>query len=453
MRKRLLLAGSILIPVVALSLIISVFALTPRAASAATVRHVKTNCGGQLPPMCYTTIHDAVNAAAPGDTVLVHPGTFTETSTLNITVPLRLQGSGPSTTILRGSLDPEAISITLSKPGTLTIAGFTLEGNGQPHPGSSLLIQITDAQAGDTILIARNSFISNSTSDPNHATSFTQALHNFDPTSARLDLLQNQFEGFSEVSELFNFAGPVHVDNNDVEALDGFGAHTGFDEFTCCNPLVIPNQHLYEHNVFAKYVGAGILVESNEARFDDLEVLKNQFALAGPNDIGAISIGGFGTSGFVQLTASGNVIHLVGAIDGIKINQAVSGTLDTNIVMGNTTAGTNGIAVAIGSTVPTSLLISSNRVTAYDTGLSVTNAVPPGGSAPQKLIAQNNCILNNATFGANNTTALTPDATNNWWGAASGPFNPVSNPGGAGNAVSSGIAFIPFLAAPSPTCP
>jgi len=453
MRKRLLLlAGTAL---VALSVTIGAFALAPRVAHAATVRNVQINCGGQLPPVCYTTIHDAVNAAVAGDTVLVHPGVFTETSTLAITVPLRLEGFGPGKTILRGSLDPDAISISLAAPGTLTIAGFTLEGNHQPHPGSSDLIEIMDAQATNSIEIAHNAFVSTSDTDPNHATQFTEALHNFNSTAARLTIAHNEFSGFSQVSELFNYVGPVQVVANLVHRLDGFTvfSHVGFDEFTCCDPLVIPNAHTYLNNTFAAYTGAGILIESNNARFDDMRIQGNTFTLTGPSAIGAISIGGFGTVGRVQLNARDNTIQLTGAMDGIEINQNVTGTLARNALTGNSVVGSNGIAVSIGSAQPTALGIASNRVTLFDTGLAVANAAPPGGSAAQTVAANKNCIFSNASFGANNTTALTIDATADWWGAASGPFNAASNPGGAGNAVSSGIAFIPFLPAPAPTCP
>ncbi len=452
MRKRLILASTVLVAL-ALSLAVGAFVLTPRAAFAATVRNVQTNCGGQLPPVCYTTVHDAVNAAAAGDTVLVHPGAFTESSALNITVPLRLQGFGLGVSILRGSLDSEAIMITLTTPGSLSIAGFTLEGNGLPHPGSSVLIQITDAQATNTIRISNNAFVSNNSTDPNHATQFTEAMHNFNSTAAKLDVTHNTFTGFSEVSELFDYVGPVTVNDNVVENLDGSGGHTGFDEFNCCGPLAIPNKHLYLHNVFAKYRGIGILVESNETRIDDLELVGNTFNLSGPINTGAISVGGFGTGGYVKLAARENTLHVAGGMDGIEINQTVSGLLHRNAITGASDVGSNGIAVAIGSSQSTTLQIASNRVTTFATGLSVANAMPPGGAAAQAVAAHNNCIFNNATFGANNTTAITVDAVNNWWGAASGPFNPVSNPGGTGNAVSNGVTFLPFLAAPSPTCP
>src|SRR5262249_17720472 len=153
------------------------------------------------------------------------------------------------------------------------------------------------------------------------------------------------------------------------------------------------------------------------------------------------------------LIAQDNTLQLTGAMDGIDINQSVTGKLTHNALAGNFAAGSNGIAVSIGSARPTTLGITSNTVTLFSTGLSVANAAPPRGAAAESVTEHNNCIFSNFGFGSNNTPTLAVDATNNWWGAASGPFNAISNPGGAGNAVSNGIAFIPFLSAPSPTCP
>lgn len=45
-------------------------------------------------------------------------------------------------------------------------------------------------------------------------------------------------------------------------------------------------------------------------------------------------------------------------------------------------------------------------------------------------------------------SAVTVDATNNWWGDASGPYSPVMNPGGGGNGVSGNVSCQPWLSAP-----
>jgi len=455
MRKRLILGVTVVVAL-ALSLILSLFALGPHAAFAANVRHVKVNCGGQLPPVCYTTVHDAVTAAVAGDTILVHPGVFTEVNTLNINVPLRLKGSGPGVTILRGSLDPESIAITLSTPGKLFIEGFTLEGNGLPHPGASDLVVIVDALAKNHIEITHNAFVSNNITDPNHGTNFTEAMHNFNSTEARLDVTHNTFTGFAQGAEFFDYAGPLTVEENIVSDLDGFsvGGHVGFDEFACCGPTqVVSNPHVFRNNSFLHYRGIGIVETINYWHYSDVRVQGNTFNLSDPSGPAALSVGGFEPGGFVRLEARDNTFQVTGGMDAIKIEQAVSGVLRHNALTSTTVAGSNGITVSIGSSQPTTMEIASNRVTQFDTGLSVANAAFPGGAAAQTVAAHNNCIFSNVSFGANNTAALTVDATNNWWGAASGPFNAISNPGGAGNAVSNGITFIPFLAASSPTCP
>jgi nitrous oxidase accessory protein NosD len=45
-------------------------------------------------------------------------------------------------------------------------------------------------------------------------------------------------------------------------------------------------------------------------------------------------------------------------------------------------------------------------------------------------------------------SAITVDASDNWWGDASGPRHAATNPGGAGNGVSNNVSFQPWLSAP-----
>ncbi|MBX2998122.1 MAG: Ig-like domain-containing protein [Caldilineaceae bacterium] len=74
-------------------------------------------------------------------------------------------------------------------------------------------------------------------------------------------------------------------------------------------------------------------------------------------------------------------------------------------------------------------------------GVEVINGVLP-------LIIHNR--IHDNGLGLRNATANTVvDARRNWWGHASGP-NHASNPNGAGNGVSDGILFTPWLAAPDP---
>src|SRR5262249_4439107 len=156
-----------------------------------------------------------------------------------------------------------------------------------------------------------------------------------------------------------------------------------------------------------RYRGIGIDETINNWHYSDVRVQGNTFSLSDPPGPAALSVGGFEAGGFVRLDARDNTFQVTGGMDAIKIEQAVSGVLSRNVITSTAAPGSNGITVSIGSSQPTTLGIASNRVTQFDAGLSVANAAFPGGAAPQSVVAHNNCIFSNVTFGANNTAALT----------------------------------------------
>ena len=58
----------------------------------------------------------------------------------------------------------------------------------------------------------------------------------------------------------------------------------------------------------------------------------------------------------------------------------------------------------------------------------------------------NQCnITGNSTYGINNIGTSNIDATNNWWGHATGPYHPTLNPNGQGDHVSDKVNFTPWL--------
>jgi hypothetical protein len=83
------------------------------------------------------------------------------------------------------------------------------------------------------------------------------------------------------------------------------------------------------------------------------------------------------------------------------------------------------------------------------TGDSITGCGDYGlaasGSNVNGVVINNANIYGNSAGGVLNEAASTIDARNCWWGDATGPYNPTSNPSGTGNSVSDNVLFDPWL--------
>ncbi|MGB6874247.1 MAG: right-handed parallel beta-helix repeat-containing protein [Dehalococcoidia bacterium] len=90
---------------------------------AQTERHVAINCTG-IPSPCYTSIQAAINASAPGDTILVHPGKYYETLFINKSLTLQSTDGWQDTTI-----DPAVQSIIrIEGDVDVTVQGLEITG-------------------------------------------------------------------------------------------------------------------------------------------------------------------------------------------------------------------------------------------------------------------------------------------------------------------------------------
>ncbi len=86
--------------------------------------------------------------------------------------------------------------------------------------------------------------------------------------------------------------------------------------------------------------------------------------------------------------------------------------------------------------------IQGNIFTMNDTGVEVRK-----GTA--SITLRDNQILGNAAYGVANINSEILDARENWWGDASGPYHPILNALGTGNAVTDGVLFEPWRTGPN----
>ncbi len=136
--------------IIGILLVVSILAIIDPV-SAATTREVGAG-------KTYTTIGDAITAAAAGDTILVYPGTYNENVVINKSnITLKSVGGRDSTIIGPGTsvTSYRVINIDGKNLGTITVEGFTIILS-STSPESFGIIQGTGSGEGTTCNILNN---------------------------------------------------------------------------------------------------------------------------------------------------------------------------------------------------------------------------------------------------------------------------------------------------------
>jgi len=258
--------------------------------------------------------------------------------------------------------------------------------------------------------------------------------------------------------------GAVLVTANGV-TIDGFEV----DGTTVCknginayeaNNVIIKNNIV--HGAVNAWDGVGIMVWSWGAGTVDGALIENN-DVYDTGRMGIIVLDHSGSS--YELTSNhiirGNTVHDTWKMgtewdDGggaIQINVGKDCTIADNEIY-NTQDGNRGIYMFGSGTGNT---ITGNIIHDNPTGIQLWISGDGGyaidweGDLATSPAVHFNNIYDNTTYGAVSSnmagyTVMVMDATNNWWGDASGPTH-ASNPGGSGDAVSDNVDYDPWIGA------
>jgi len=379
----------------------------------------------------FATVAGAVGAAANGGTVNVASGNYAE----NLVLAKRVNLLGARNGVdargrVVGAPSPAVESIiTAAVAGNATLvltngsAQSVIDGFVFPSGGGSGLVGVIRSSGGpiDGVQILNN-----------HIAGFTDASIWLDRGGADITIARNVLDGSSMtvVSRIVFLSGS--------ETFSGFqfvgnwvqngGSRNGF--FVDGNRNVNPSVNrapLFMDNVFANN---SIGLNLNSRSLDNGTISMNTFT---NNSLDGLQAGPRSSLIVSNLFANNGEYGL--SLTSLNITSGGRGAI-SNTITCNTFTG-NGFGAS-----------------GHSAGYFFSN-FQPAGNGPLNHFNYNNLSLNKT--GAVYAGSEIIDATNNWWGAASGP-TVASNPGGTGDIIlGSTINYSPFLAQnssfPTIACP
>jgi hypothetical protein len=408
--------------------IISLLACCASAASSATLC---VKAGGAPSIGCYATIADAINAAAPLDTIKVKPGLYKEA--VLITKPLSLVGN--EATIDATGLGRGIFVNGLAMPGLtgVNVSGFTVRNANFEG------ILVLNAS---TVTISSNTVLTNNKSLSNGA---CPGIDDFEPGEQM------------DCGEGVHLLGVDHsiVTNNTIEGNAGgilLSDDTGANHDNLISFNTVRNNPFACGITMASHAQASISGSPMPLGVYHNTILANRSSHNGYGVGGGSGIGIFAS--IPNAKSYGNVVVNNFVTDnghaGIAMHAHVPGQdLNDNMLAGNTimnngtdtgdaaTPGTTGINVYAAGPV-TGNIISGNTIRndSYDV---VVNT-------PASVQVQFNNLLG-FEYGLDNPGAGTVYATDNFWGCPKGPQGGGSSCTGV---LGSNVEFTPWLKRPAP---
>ena len=384
-------------------------------------------------PGDYSTIQAGLNAATQGDTVLVQPGTYVE----NIVWPpvngIKLFSAGDSSnSVIDGNNTGRIISVTSTGniDTSTVIQGFRITHGSSIQSGGGI-----DCQ-NSSVTIRSCAIISNS------ANLYGGGIACRDQSN----------------SEVIN----CYISGNSAITCGGGGIACLSSNPNIINCIIIGNQSLGEHEGGG---GGGICFFYCNPILTDVILIGNSAIYGGSIYICSSS------PNLTDVTISGNTANYGGGICCFDCGSEGPILIDVTVTE-NTAYDGGGIWCYWSS--PTLLRVRVTRNTASNMAGGIALCFHSNPSIEHCTIAENhdtldgdgiftidNClptisycnIFSNGIGLHNWFISPIVNCPNNWWGDASGPYNPNYNPSGHGDSTNIYVNPLPFLTEPDSLAP
>ena len=446
----------------------------------------------------YQKIQDAVNVSENGDTVRVFAGTYHENVRVNKS--LNLFGDGSEDTVINGSYNGDVVTITSDY---VNLSGFMITGSGNvPNAGihiqsdHNLICENNCSNDGVGVGI----YLEKSDNNKLMNNTFSKSENGIYLSNGCKynTIVHNIVNSNSESGIHLNNADHNNISDNTVSSNVGHGIylHTGSNYNFLSFNRVSKNDygiHFREsmrntltnndvsNNRFGIYPidsDHNTIVDNtaNDNTYDGIRVLNNgDYTTIVGNTVMNNARYGIAITNSDMCTISNNIAK--GSELGISVFHSDENTItdnfvstsnngirlyssDNNTMTGNT-ADSNIFGVYIykrsGDNKITDNMVSNNieyGIRFSDTSKEneiINNTVIGNKIGISSLInstdniAYNNNIYKNTEYGINASSDSIINATNNWWGDASGPYHPVNNSAGKGDRVTDYVEFDPWL--------
>ena len=382
------------------------------------------------------TVQHGVDVACTGDTIMVAAGTYPEQ--VSIAKSVNMVGAGAvSTTIqsppgLAGNLDVVSIQ---GAGVNVDFTGFTVSGPGPSGCGSIRAgIEVLDgahanvhdnriADIRDQPLSGCQNGVGIIVGSPSNSASATIANNTFTNYQKNGMIVRRAGSNATINGNVVTGIGPTPlIAQNGIQVGDGAVASITGNQVSgneCDHPTCGPDfvNDYQSAGILLADAATGTVVSGNSAPNNDIGIYN---WASGPTSI------------------SGNTVH------GSRFEAIILDEGDATVTLNDIQGGNIGVlAISFdGSTGNSAGTLTCNRITGTGDGIQLNDDQLADSNIPT-VTAHNNSINGNTT-GADNPTAMTMNAENNWWGCVAGPGNPGCDP------VTGNVDFTPFLTAAPP---